>query len=301
MQARIPSHLGIFSDQIYRWRLHHYEYAWVRQIIVDALSSKQEFTNLVLDIDEYTTEESPRPIPPLSLESIQGLSSITVLGGRAPQCRALWHPLQRLLSHNINLKSLRLVQDESNWNFRDIDDLLDAPKVDELLTELPPESQLVELISDTLPLTGFSIPLHRLKSLTTLRIASDETASSFWSGLMAEGIMLCDIEANLADSMHAFLEYISSYTGIERITLGCLAGSNNWGIMAEKFYSQALPLHHATLRHLSLQPRHIKEMYLDQINAGYLSSLSHLDTLLLIMDEYTYDLVRRLKLPFLVA
>jgi hypothetical protein len=73
-----------------------------------------------------------------------------------------------------------------------------------------------------------------------------------WRALLAEGVSL---EELAADHIHnELLEYIESYSGLQKLKLCGFAIASDDHEIAERFFCRALSVHSSTLRSLALEP-----------------------------------------------
>ena len=317
----IFSNATLISYIASRWHLGMNDPEWAQIVVMDSLASLPALEDLRISL-------GGAPASSLKLELLTNLRKITV-SGYCPNYK------QDVVSglHTLIANSPRLAYLDVGYNTRA--NVIDVSSLHDLLTGVPGDSPLdlrhlvlrnwcVRLDEITLPhirlLESLSLHLniepqqiaahHDAEDPETSHTLSRtaqycSTTSEIWTTLREERIQLKEISTD--EITPAFLEYIASYSGLEKLTLSFTTAREDDVYTSEKlalkFYNEVLPMHAQSLTTLDICPMYEGKWCFGSHNATSLHLCTKLENLRIHINSEEIDrpkkdvVVRSILLP----
>ncbi|KDR70944.1 hypothetical protein GALMADRAFT_254550 [Galerina marginata CBS 339.88] len=251
------------------WHISLNDPEWVQIVVMDSLASLPA-------LEEFRLSLGGGMAASLRLEQLTNLRKITVTGFCSDYRRDIVSGLRTLISNSPCLTHL-----EVGYNYRRDDNGIST--LHDLLGAVPPDAPLslshltlrgwcVRLDPTTLPhLRGLeSLSLHvNLDTRSFSRLDLDDAAreevmqrmtdqsslnEEIWIALREERIHLKEISTDEVND--GFLEYLASYSGLEKLTLSSATAdtARQSDALAMRFYTEVLPSHSHSLVGLDVCP-----------------------------------------------
>lgn len=247
----------------------------------------------------------------LKLEQLTSLRRITITGSATDYRRDVVSGLRTLISNSPSLTHL-----DVGCNYRSDDSQIST--LHDLLGAVPPENPLnlshltlrgwcARLDDETLPhlrfLESFSLYVNiDWRVLSRLDLDEDAQESllqrtanwcssneEIWNVLRQERIWLKEISTDEVND--AFLEYLASYSGLQRLTLSSATAdtAKKSDALAMKFYRDVLPAHAKSLVSLDVSPVYEGKWCFGKHNATSLLQCSKLTNLKIHINSEEID------------
>ncbi|EDQ99658.1 uncharacterized protein LACBIDRAFT_334796 [Laccaria bicolor S238N-H82] len=244
--------------QSLKWNVGQHDSKWTPAAVVDAMKTLPSLKSLELVLEDV--------VAGLQLDSLRNLESIKIFGPSHYCFRDIMEPLTLLIANSPNLHTIHV---GPTYSYGDGP----ATTLHRLVKFCPSDRVLplkdLGLRSLFVKLDNITVPhLRHLTSLTLLNVRtakSDSDALSIdngeishpdeiWVTLKAINVHLN--ETDVDDSCAAFLDYISSYSGLKRLRLAPnnFSAREDSDLAANCFYGSSLGRHVNSLEELSVRP-----------------------------------------------
>ncbi|KAJ7101939.1 hypothetical protein C8R44DRAFT_945903 [Mycena epipterygia] len=290
-ESLIPALSSLRNMRSLRWELDREEPTGTPIEIINTLRSLPHFSELNIVLPEPFRSTLPFIPPSVPFDRLSGLRSISIwitsnIGDWARVRKCIVHPLAEAIANSPGLESMKVVRDYRDYYEYRTQDQDDPSKEKERpcfhhLSKVDPRHPL------------------RLKSLVLQNdvVDLDELSCAHLTCLDELAVKLAT-QRGLYDSddgddftrkyAHSPRAYLRSHPGLKRLTLTGieqLYHPRYFDVHADTFYANVLPLHAATLTHLSISPGRRGRWTLSELTAGAILQCRTLVQLSMPSDE----------------
>ncbi|KAJ6449677.1 hypothetical protein C8R45DRAFT_144428 [Mycena sanguinolenta] len=243
------------------------ESRWTPEAIHDFMASLPQLETFSLTADETSFSRNYD----CDFDRLTGLRNLTLASSDAMSLGYLSRSLSRVVSQNPGLRSLHLQTTTRHWGHPPLNSFA------ELFHTVKQPLQLTELRMVRCSLRVDHSLLPHLRFLRCLWLFGGDT--SLWDRLREEGIRLSEICTDWITE--GLLEYLSSYSGLEQLTVTCADAetAEESNRRTDKFFNNALPHHAQSLVSLSCRGDSKGRWSFGTHNIGALSLLHKLNYL----------------------
>ena len=294
-----------------RWHLGMNDPEWAQVVVMDSVASLPVLEDLRISLGGAPTSS-------LKLELLMNLRKITVSGYCPNYKEDVVSGLRTLVANSPRLAYL-------NVGYNTLANSIDVSSLHDLLAGAPRDSPLdlrhlvlrnwcVRLDEITLPHIRLLESLSLHLNIEPQQISSHQdaeepenshtlsrtaqycsTTSEIWTTLREERIQLKEISTDEITS--AFLEYIASYSGLEKLTLSFTTARESDEYASEKlavkFYNEVLPMHAQSLTTLDICPMYEGKWCFGSHNAASLHLCTKLENLKIHINSEEIDRPRK--------
>jgi hypothetical protein len=216
------------------WTISLDDTQWAIDMVMESIAALPSFTDFQLDYRGHSSFTLP-------FHLLSGLRRIAVEGFYHGEChKNVVLPLAQAISRSPELLHLDV------WCEFDGE----TPLLNDLFgNEVSKTCLHLERLSTSWEMRLDEITLPHFKSLTSFSLWSDANCQDIWRVFLAKGIRLTELTAQTMSN--ELLEFIASYSGLHSLSL-LIFNEGLKNATAETFFRHALPLHHHTLRSLTL-------------------------------------------------
>ncbi|KAF4610918.1 hypothetical protein D9613_006547 [Agrocybe pediades] len=290
------------------WHVGQNDPEWAQIVVMDSLTSLPFLEELKISLGGGSASA-------VKLEQLTGLRKITITGSAIDYRRDVVHGLRTLISNSPSLTHL-----DVGCNYRSDDSQIST--LHDLLGAVPSETPLK---LSHLTLRGWCVRLDEetlphLRSLESLSLSSNidwqalshldldeasrdallertgnwcSSSAEIWDTLREERIRLKEICTDEVND--ALLEYLASYSRLERLTLSSATAdtASKSDALAIKFYREVLPSHAESLVSLDVSPVYEGKWCFGKHNASSLLQCVRLANLKIHINSEEIDRDRK--------
>lgn len=195
-----------------RWNTDAFDAPSTNQVVMDMLCSQENLRSVCIDMSRDLTFPFPQ------LHALSNLSEFSVTFPRIHiEAGPLFIGVAEVLRNSPGLISLQVIF-QADYRHKDVQDR------HKIYTQMASLDQVKKLSLQAIApqdLVNFFTPVH-MGCLTSLEIRPEygtEGLGRVWNSLKEKGIHLKNICFNILDMETAFVQYISSYSGVEELWL----------------------------------------------------------------------------------